>query len=215
MLEVVQDNWDLLQDGFLGTLKLTLVCGIVSLLLGTLIAACRVSPVPPLRWFGTAYVTLFRNTPLTLIFFFVALGFPKLRFNLSYFEFAIIALSTYTAAFICEAIRSGINTVPIGQAEAARSLGMSFTQTLGQIVLPQAGRAAVPPIGSLLIAMVRNSAIASAFNVTELMGTSAQMVENGYKAVWVLTWIAVGYLIITLSMSAALAALEKKLAVVR
>jgi glutamate transport system permease protein len=215
MLEVVQDNWDLLQDGFFGTLKLTLVCGIVSLLLGTLIAACRVSPVPPLRWFGTAYVTLLRNTPLTLIFFFVALGFPKLRFNLSYFEFAVIALSTYTAAFICEAIRSGINTVPIGQAEAARSLGMSFTQTLGQIVLPQAGRAAVPPIGSLLIAMVRNSAIASAFNVTELMGTSAEMVENGYKSVWVLTWIAIGYLVITLSMSAALAALEKKLAVVR
>ncbi|MYW02071.1 amino acid ABC transporter permease [Streptomyces sp. SID3343] len=215
MFEVVQDNWDLLQDGFVGTLKLTLVCGIVSLLLGTLIAACRVSPVPPLRWFGTAYVMIFRNTPLTLIFFFVALGFPKLRFNLSYFEFAIIALSTYTAAFICEAIRSGINTVPIGQAEAARSLGMSFTQTLGQIVLPQAGRAAVPPIGSLLIAMVRNSAIASAFNVTELMGTSAQMVENGYKSLWVLTWIAIGYLVITLSMSAALAALEKKLAVVR
>src|SRR3954453_19015481 len=126
MLEVVQDNWDLLQDGFFGTLRLTLVCGIVSLLLGTLIAACRVSPVPPLRWFGTAYVTLLRNTPLTLIFFFVALGFPKLRFNLSYFEFAVIALSTYTAAFIGEAIRSGINTVPIGQAEAARSLGMSF-----------------------------------------------------------------------------------------
>jgi glutamate transport system permease protein len=215
MLEVVQDNWDLLQDGFVGTLKLTLVCGIVSLLLGTLIAACRVSPVPPLRWFGTAYVTLFRNTPLTLIFFFVALGFPKLRFNLSFFEFAVIALSTYTAAFICEAVRSGINTVPIGQAEAARSLGLTFTQTLGQVVLPQAARAAVPPIGSLIIAMVRNSAIASAFNVTELMGTSAQMVENGYKALWVLTWIAIGYLIITLSMCAALAALEKKLAVVR
>ncbi|WP_406281686.1 amino acid ABC transporter permease [Embleya sp. NBC_00896] len=215
MLEVVQDNWDLLQDGFVGTLKLTVVCGIVSLLLGTLIAACRVSPVPPLRWFGTAYVTLFRNTPLTLIFFFVALGFPKLRFNLSFFQFAVIALSAYTAAFICEAIRSGINTVPIGQAEAARSLGMSFTQTLSQIVLPQAGRAAIPPIGSLLIAMVRNSAIASAFNVTELMGTQATMVENGYKSLWVMTWIAVGYLVITLTMSALLAALEKKLAVVR
>ncbi|MET7302982.1 amino acid ABC transporter permease [Embleya sp. NPDC005575] len=215
MLEVIQDNWDLLQHGFVGTLKLTVVCGIASLLLGTLIAACRVSPVPPLRWFGAAYVNLFRNTPLTLIFFAVALGFPKLRFNFSFFQFAVIALSTYTAAFICEAIRSGINTVPIGQAEAARSLGMSFTQTLSQIVLPQAGRAAVPPIGSLLIAMVRNSAIASAFNTTELMGTSSTMIENGYKSLWVLVWIAIGYLIITLTMSALLAALEKKLAVVR
>lgn len=215
MLETVADNWDLLQKGFVGTLKLTIVCGIVSLLLGTLIAACRVSPVPPLRWFGTAYVTLFRNTPLTLIFFFVAIGFPKLRFNFSFFQFAVIAISAYTAAFICEAIRSGINTVPMGQAEAARSLGMTFTQSLTQIVLPQAGRAAVPPIGSLLIAMVRNSAIASAFNVTELMGTSAEMIEKGYRAVWILMWIAIGYLIITLTMSALLAALEKKLAVTR
>ncbi|UGQ13922.1 amino acid ABC transporter permease [Yinghuangia sp. ASG 101] len=214
-MNVLTDNWDLISDGFIVTLELTLWCGLVALVLGTLLAACRVSPVPPLRWFGTAYVNIIRNTPLTLLLFFVMLGFPKLEIQMSYFKFAVLAVGCYTAAFICEAVRSGINTVPIGQAEAARSLGMTFGQTLGHVVMPQALRAVVPPIGSLLIAMVRNSAIAGAFNVIDLYGTSAQMVENGDKVLWVFLWIALGYLIITLSLSALFAALEKKLAVAR
>lgn len=214
-MNVLTDNWDLISDGFIVTLELTFWCGLVALVVGTLIAACRVSPVPPLRWFGAAYVNIIRNTPLTLLMFFVMLGFPKLDIQMSYFKFAVLAVGCYTAAFICEAVRSGINTVPIGQAEAARSLGMTFGQTLGHVVMPQALRAVVPPIGSLLIAMVRNSAIAGAFNVIDLYGTSAQMVENGEKVLWVFLWIAIGYLMITLSLSALFAALEKKLAVAR
>lgn len=215
MLSTLTDNWHLIRDGFLGTLKLTLYCGVVALIGGVLIAACRVSPVTPLRWFGTAYVYILRNTPLTLLMFFVVFGFPKLRFNFSFFDFAVIAIGGYTAAFICEAVRSGVNTVPVGQAEAARSLGMTFSQSLRIVVLPQALRAVIAPIGSLLIAMVRNSAIAGGFSVTELLSTNAQMVENGYYVIWVFVWIAVGYLIITLTLSALFAALEKKLAVTR
>lgn len=214
-MNILSDNWDLISDGFITTLKLTGVCGLVALVFGTLLAACRVSPVPPLRWFGTAYVNIVRNTPLTLLMFAVALGFPKLNLQMDYFTFAVIAVGGYTSAFICEAVRSGINTVPIGQAEAARSLGMSFGQTLSMVVLPQALRAVIPPIGSLLIAMVRNSAIASAFNVHDLFGTNATMVENGDNVLWVFFWIAVGYLIITLTLSAIFAALEKSLAVAR
>ncbi|MEU8138595.1 amino acid ABC transporter permease [Streptodolium elevatio] len=214
-MNVLTDNWDLISDGFVTTLKLTVYCGLVAIVLGTALAACRVSPVPPLRWFATAYVNIIRNTPLTLLMFVVALGFPKLNINLDFITFAVIAVGGYTAAFICEAVRSGVNTVPLGQAEAARSLGMSFNQTLTLVVLPQALRAVVPPIGSLLIAMVRNSAIASAFNVADLFGTYNQMLENGDNVILIFFWIAVGYLIITLSMSAAFAALEKKLAVAR
>ncbi|MGA4544626.1 MAG: amino acid ABC transporter permease [Streptomycetaceae bacterium] len=214
-MNVLSDNWDLIRDGFFTTLELTVLCGLVALVGGTLLAACRVSPVPPLRWFGTAYVNVVRNTPLTLIMLVVGLGFPKLNIHFSFITFAVIAVGGYTAAFICEAVRSGINTVPIGQAEAARSLGMSFTQVLTLVVLPQALRAVVPPIGSLLIAMVRNSAIASAFNVHDLFGTSAEMVENGENVLLIFLWIAIGYLLITLTMSALFAALEKKLAVAR
>ncbi|MCF2533077.1 amino acid ABC transporter permease [Yinghuangia soli] len=214
-MSVLRDNWDLIHKGFVETLWLTLWCGVVALVLGTLLAACRVSPVPPLRWFGTAYVNIIRNTPLTLLMFFVALGFPKLDIKFDYFTFAVIAVGGYTAAFICEAVRSGINTVPLGQAEAARSLGMTFGQTLSLVVLPQALRAVIPPIGSLLIAMVRNSAIAGAFNVDELFGVNSTLVENGENVLWVFLWIAVGYLTITLTLSAVFALLEKKLAVAR
>ena len=93
-----------------------------------------------MRATGTAYVTLLRNTPLTLVLFFFALGFTKLFFYLPFFLLAVIGLSLYTAAFVCETVRGGISTVPEGQAEAARALGLGFTQTLTLIVLPQAVR---------------------------------------------------------------------------
>ena len=97
-----------------------------------LLAAMRVSPVPVLRAFGAGYVNIVRNTPLTLVFFFFAFAFPRLEiFDLSFFAAACVALTVYTSAFVCEVVRSGINTVPVGQAEAARALGFTFGQTLG------------------------------------------------------------------------------------
>jgi len=129
--------------------------------------------------------------------------------------FAVLALGCYTSAFICEVLRSGINTVPRGQGEAARSLGMSFSQTLGAVVLPQAFRTVIPPIGSTLIALAKNSAIAGAFSVTELLGTYKTLSELGYNIVWTFVWIAVGYLIITLTISAIFHFLEKRWGVAR
>src|SRR5262245_27075745 len=116
-------------------------------MLGTLLAAMRVSPVPVLRLLGTAYVTIFRNTPLTLVFFFFAFAYPRLGLSdVSFFIRAVLALTVYTAAFVCEILRSGINTVDVGQAEASRALGLTFTQTLTEIVIPQAIRSVVPPM---------------------------------------------------------------------
>jgi glutamate transport system permease protein len=129
--------------------------------------------------------------------------------------FAILALGCYTSAFICEALRSGINTVPKGQGEAARSLGMTFSQTLSVVVLPQAFRSVIPPIGSTLIALAKNSAIAGAFSVSELLGTYKTLSELGYNIVWTFIWIAVGYLIITLTISAIFNYLEQRWGVAR
>jgi glutamate transport system permease protein len=129
--------------------------------------------------------------------------------------FAVIALGCYTSAFICEALRSGINTVPRGQGEAARSLGMTFGQTLSLVVLPQAARAVVAPVGSLLIALAKNSAIAGSFSVVELLGTYRTINELGYSIVWTFVWIAVGYLIITLAISALFNLLERTYGVAR
>ncbi|MEU5211464.1 amino acid ABC transporter permease [Streptomyces sp. NPDC020742] len=214
-MNVLLDNLSLYADGLLGTVELTFYASLLALVLGFLMAAFRVAPVGSLRAFGAAWVTVLRNTPLTLLFFAVVLGLPRFGLVLPFQLFAILALGCYTSAFICEAVRSGINTVPTGQGEAARSLGMTFPQTLGEIVLPQAFRSVIPPIGSTLIALAKNSAIAGAFSVVELLGVYKPLSELGYNIIWTFVWIAVGYLIVTLTISALFNFLEKHYGVTR
>lgn len=214
-MNVLTDNFSTFGDGFLGTVELTLYASVLALALGFLMASFRGAPVGSLRVFGTVWVTVLRNTPLTLLFFAVLLGLPRFGLVLPFKVFAVLALGCYTSAFICEALRSGINTVPRGQGEAARSLGMSFGQSLGLVVLPQAFRSVIPPVGSTLIALAKNSAIAGAFSVTELLGTYRTLSELGYNIVWTFVWIAVGYLIITLAISALFNVLERKWGVAR
>ncbi|SEE19738.1 amino acid ABC transporter permease [Streptomyces sp. Ag109_O5-10] len=208
-MSVLTDNFRTYAEGFLGTLELTVYSSALALLLGFVMASFRVAPVGSLRAFGTAWVTVLRNTPLTLLFFAVLLGLPRFGLVLPFKVFAVLALGCYTSAFICEALRSGINTVPRGQGEAARSLGMTFGQTLRLVILPQAFRSVIPPVGSTLIALAKNSAIAGAFSVTELLGTYRTLSELGYNIVWIFVWIAVGYLIVTLAISALFHLMER------
>ncbi|MFI2203139.1 amino acid ABC transporter permease [Streptomyces sp. NPDC020192] len=214
-MNVLTDNFSTYARGFLGTVELTVCAGLLALVLGFVTASFRVAPVAGLRAFGTVWVTVLRNTPLTLLFFAVLLGLPRFGLVLPFQLFAVLALGCYTSAFICEAVRSGINTVPAGQGEAARSLGMTFGQTLNLVVLPQAFRSVIPPVGSTLIALAKNSAIAGAFSVTELLGTYRTLSELGYDIVWTFVWIAVGYLIITLAISALFHLLERTWGVAR
>ncbi|WP_329311635.1 amino acid ABC transporter permease [Streptomyces sp. NBC_01262] len=215
-MNVLLDHFALFREGFLGTVELTALSGLIALVLGVVIAAFRVSPVPPLRYFGATWVLLFRNTPLTLLFFVVVLALPRLGLNTwSFFQLAVLALSTYTSAFVCEAVRSGINTVPLGQAEAARSIGMTFTQTLRLIVLPQATRTALPPIGSLMIALTRNSAIAGGFSVFELFSVQKTLSEEGYGIWTIFVWVAAAYLLLAFAISALFRFLENRMAVAR
>lgn len=214
-MNVLTSNFDTYAKGFLGTVELTVYSSALALLLGFVMASFRVAPVGSLRAFGTAWVAVLRNTPLTLLFFAVLLGLPRFGLVLPFQVFAVLALGCYTSAFICEALRSGINTVPKGQGEAARSLGMTFAQTLTLVVLPQAFRSVIPPVGSTLIALAKNSAIAGAFSVTELLGTYKTLSELGYNIIWTFVWIAVGYLIITLTISALFNLMERHWGVVR
>jgi glutamate transport system permease protein len=165
--EYVADNRDLILDGFRTTVWLTISSGVLSLVLGTLLAVMRVGPIPPLRWLGTTYVTLVRNTPLTLLFIFSTFGLPRMEIRLSFTAFAIVALTVYTTAFVCEGVRSGINSVDPGEVEAARSLGLPFRQVLKMVVLPQAFRAVVPPLTGVFNALLKNTSVAVAFNVAE------------------------------------------------
>jgi glutamate transport system permease protein len=176
--------------GFLWILKLTVAGAIGAVVLGVLLAAMRVSPVPVLRGFGTAWVNTFRNTPLTLIVFFCyfglysTLGFaPSDDIDRNNYWLGVVGLSVYTAAFVCEAIRSGINTVPSGQAEAARAIGMSFRQTLTIIVLPQAARAVVAPLGSILIALAKNATIVGTIGLAETSNAMKNLINANEGAV--------------------------------
>ncbi|MEU4357523.1 amino acid ABC transporter permease [Streptomyces virginiae] len=215
-MNVLLDNFPAFRDGFLGTLSITAVSSVIALLLGLLIASFRVSPVPPLRFIGTAWVTLLRNTPLTLLFLVSFFVIPEILVpGMSPFVLGSLALGFYTSSFVCEAVRSGINTVPLGQAEAARSIGLTFIQTLRLVVLPQATRTVLPPLSSIFIALTKNSAIAGAFSVSELFGWQKLMSDQGYDIVPVFIWVALGYLLITFTISGIFKVLERRMEVAR
>lgn len=216
-MSVLIDNLPLLLRGFLTTLELSALAAIGALVLGTVLAALRVSPSAPLRGLGYVYVELLRNTPLTVVFFFMGFGLPQIDLTLpSFFIAAVVALTLYTAAFVCEAIRSGINSVPAGQAEAARALGLNFGQVIGTVVLPQAIRTVIPPLGNVWIALVKNSAIASAFAVTELTALLSRLSnQNAGSVIAIGLGIAVAYMIITLPSGYVTSLLERRLAVQR
>jgi glutamate transport system permease protein len=210
------DNFDVLRDAFLNTLGLSLLAGLLALVLGTVLAAMRVSPVAPVRGLATFYVETFRNTPLTVVFFFVIFGLPQIDFVVDFFPGAVVSVGLYTAAFVCEAVRSGINAVSPGQAEASRALGLTFGQSLREVVLPQAFRTVVPPLGNVLIAMVKNTSIAAGFSVSELSSTLPRLVNaNAGDLLFVLLGVVVGYMLITLPAAYAVHRLERRVAILR
>lgn len=215
-MDAIADNLDAYQQGFLTTLELTLLSSVLALVLGTVLAGMRVSPVPTLRGAGTAYVEIVRNTPLTVVFFFVVFVLPQLDIRLSFFVFAVIAVTVYHAAFFCEAVRSGINAVAVGQAEAARSIGLTFTQSLRLVILPQAFRTVVPPLINVFIALTKNTSIAAAFGAVELTATGTRLANaNGDAVIPLLAGVAVCYLAITLPSGWLAGLLERRVAVVR
>jgi glutamate transport system permease protein len=212
---VVLDNIDQFLDGFRTTLSLTLISATLAIAIGTVLAAFRVSPVPVLRGVGTAYVETLRNTPLTLVFFFSVFVLPQVDVRLSFFSFAVVALTVYHAAFFCEAVRSGINAVGAGQAEAARAIGLGFGQTLRIVVLPQAFRTVVPPLINVFIALTKNSSIAAAFGVTELTKVGQELSNRTGEPIAVLLGVAFFYLIITIPSGQLSAVVERRVAFAR
>jgi glutamate transport system permease protein len=210
------DNFSLLWDAFLTTLSLSLLAGVLALVLGTLLAAARVSPIPPLRGLATFYVEIVRNTPLTVVFFFLIFGLPQIDFILGFFPGAVLSLGLYTAAFVCEAVRSGINAVSAGQAEASRAIGLTFGQSLREVVLPQAFRTVIPPLGNVFIAMVKNSSIAAGFAVSELSSLLPRLVNaDAAQLTAVLFGVVVAYMLITVPLAFGVNRLERRVAILR
>ncbi|MFD9213294.1 amino acid ABC transporter permease [Streptomyces sp. NPDC087659] len=208
---------------FWTTIQLTVWSAIGSLVWGTVLAAMRVSPVPVMRGFGTGYVNVVRNIPLTVIIVFTSLGlFQTLgvslgadTFDVINFRLALLGLTAYTSAFVCEALRSGINTVPVGQVEAARALGLGFVQVLTLVVLPQAFRSVVGPLANVLIALTKNTTVAAAIGVPEAALLMREMIENEAQLILISAVFAAGFIVLTLPTGLFLGWVSKKVAVKR
>lgn len=210
MVEAVVDELPVILGAFWLTVKLTVVSGVISLVWGIVLAAMRVSPLPVLRGAGAVYVNVLRNTPLTLIIVFCGLGlgtvmsvqFSRDDLSLNSFWLSIIGLSAYTSAFVCEVVRSGINTVPLGQAEAARAIGLTFLQTLRLVILPQAVRTVIAPLGSLLNALVKNTTVAAAIGVMEAALRMKNLFDaHGDAIIPIFLGFAAGFVVLTLPLN--------------
>lgn len=204
------------------TIQLSLLGIAGAMVLGTIVAILRVSPVAVLRGLGTSYVNTFRNLPLTLLMVFSILGLSFIMqlsvsddFARNAFWWAAIMLAVYHAAYICEALRSGVNTVPVGQAEAARSIGLGFGQSLREVILPQAFRGAVAPIGSVIIALIKNSTVAAVIGVGDSAGLMQTITENEGASLPMFFFFAMVFVVLTLPIGLGTTSLSRKLAVKR
>jgi glutamate transport system permease protein len=217
-VDYVLSNFDLVLKAFWLTIQLLVLSGLASLVLGTALAAMRVGPVAVLRRAGALYVTVVRNTPLLVVFIFVFIAAPELGWFITtpFVIKGVVAVSIYTSAFVCEAIRSGVNSVSLGQAEASRAIGLTFAQSMTNVVLPQAFRAVVPPLASVMIAMAKNTSVAAAFGLMEATGRMRYMTNQDATArPEIFITFAIGYIIIVEVMSAGAFSLERRWRVAR
>jgi glutamate transport system permease protein len=229
-MDAVFSNFDDYLKAFGLTIGLFVVSGIGALVLGTVLAVLRVGPVSILNRAAALYVILFRNTPLLMIFIFMAIAMPVLGYNFKFVEDveiggwnvsafffrSCVALTLYTSAFVCEALRSGVNAVPLGQAEAGRAIGLTFVQSMKLVVLPQAARAVIPPMTSVLIALIKNTSVAAAFGMAEAVATMRILTNNNAdQRTGIFLAFAIGYIVIVEATSLASYVVERKVRVAR
>jgi putative glutamine transport system permease protein len=220
----VAELWDVLTEhfsefssGFGVTVRLVAISFVVAMVVGTLVAALRVAPLKPLSWVGGVYVELFRNTPLLVLLFISYAGLRRAGVPIDAWVAGTASLGLYTAAYVAEALRSGVFAVGKGQIEASLSLGLDYPRTLRYIVLPQAFRTVIPHLGSLIIAMIKNSAIigVSLLALPDLLHQARLVNSRTFQTNEAFFWAAVGYLILTGLATVAVRRLETRYAIRR
>lgn len=209
---IFTDYFDLYMKGFGNTIVSSAIALIGSFVIGTIIAVFRITTIKPLQWVGTAYVEFIRNIPLLLVVFVFFYGLPSLGVTLSGFVCGTVGLMVYTAAFVAEAIRAGIMSVPKGQMEAARASGLHYVQAMRFVILPQAVKIVIPPLSNQFINLVKNSSILGAFAGLDLMYYGDQVASKTYATFDTYIFVAVLYLVLTLPLSYLALHLERKLA---
>ncbi|BDG43747.1 amino acid ABC transporter permease [Parageobacillus sp. VR-IP] len=212
---ILFDHWDMYLQGFTNTLKASVLALIGSLAIGIIIAIFRIAPIRPLNWLGAAYVEFIRNIPLVLIVFVFFVGLPAVGIRLDPFTAGTLGLMVYTAAFIAEVIRSGILAVPKGQMEAARSSGLTYLQTMRYIILPQAIKIVIPPLGNQFINLVKNSSVLGVIAGLDLMYFGDLISSETFVTFDVYIFVALFYLVLTIPLSLGVGYLERRLAKTR
>jgi His/Glu/Gln/Arg/opine family amino acid ABC transporter permease subunit len=217
VFDVLTENLDAFASGLWVTTRLVVASFVVALVLGTVVAALRVAPVRALQAAGTVYVEIFRNTPLLVLLFISFAGLRRAEVDISAWTAGIASLGVYTSAYVAEALRSGVAAVSRGQIEAGLSLGFGYAAVLRRIVLPQAFRTVIAPLGSVTIAMVKNSAIvgASLLALPDLLKEARIVNSNTFQTTESFFWAAVGYLVLTASATVVFRALESRYAIHR
>lgn len=213
MSELIQTYGPIFVDGFKITLFSSVLALVFSLIIGTLMAIFQLSKNKVVSALAKAYVEFFRNIPLLIIVMFFYVVVPIYWFNLDGFQAGTIGLTIYTSAFIAETVRSGIQTVPKGQPEAGLSSGFTYSEIMRYIVLPQAFKIVIPPLGNQFINLVKNSSILAIVAGLDLMYQGDLIASETFNTFD--TYIIVGlfYLVITLPLSYLMVYLEKKWAV--
>lgn len=204
--------FDLFLKGFLNTILISLIGLAGSFLLGVLVAAMRMAPLKILNVLGACFVEFTRNIPLLIIVFFFYHGLSSIKINLSSFAAGTIGLTIYTSAFIAEAVRAGIQSVDKGQMEAARSSGLTYNQAMRHIILPQAIKIVIPPIGNQFLNLVKNSSILGVIAGMELMYFADYIHEKTYVTFDTYIFAAGFYLILTIPLSFFVNYWERRLA---
>jgi putative glutamine transport system permease protein len=203
------------------TIQISVLGLLGALIIGTVVAVMRVSPVAPLRWIGATYVEFFRNTPLVVQLFFLFLGLPLIGFRFStdtfehIFRAAVIGMGVYHGAYVAEVVRGGLLGVDRGQIEAARSLGLSYPQMLRYVQLPQTFRSVIPPLGNIGIALVKNTSLASTIGVTELLFAAEIVESRTFRAEEAFIAATLLYLSLTIPLGIAVNTLERRMLVAR
>jgi His/Glu/Gln/Arg/opine family amino acid ABC transporter permease subunit len=217
LFQLLTDNFDEFLAGFWVTVRLVVFAFAIAMVVGTLVAALRIAPNKWLQRLGGVYVETFRNIPLLVLLFISFAGLRRAGAGVGPWEAGIASLGLYTAAYVAEALRSGVFSVSKGQREAALSLGYTYAQTLRRVVFPQAFRTVISPLGSLIIAMIKNSAIigVSLLALDDLLKTARVISSRTFQTDEAFFWAAVGYLILTVAATFAVRALEKRYAIHR
>ncbi|MGK5738782.1 amino acid ABC transporter permease [Micromonospora sp. URMC 103] len=214
-MDALTGHLDELGHGLVTTVQLTVVTTIGALLLGVVVATLRVCPVPLLRGVGTVYVEVLQNLPLLALLVLFVFALPTIGITFPLFTSAAIVIAAYEGAYLAEAIRAGINTVGVGQAEAARAIGLTFSQSLRYVILPQGLRAVIQPMGNIIIALLMNTSLAAAVGVVELTQAANNVNLVEAQPIAVFTGAGLAYMLLALVIGRLTGLLERRLAIVR